>query len=131
MLPANTNTAGGGCFQHPLFGKNVVSKSESPALPPDLKRNDRGITSMYTKKAYLVNLTATMDRSQFADMYMKPRFVTPYNLPGFIKGHAVGQGGMEHYPVSTIWQNDGALKINPKYVLTHKKTAFNIQWQSQ
>lgn len=123
MLPSNTNSAGGGCFQRP------GAKTNKYQLPPDARRDDVGITSLKTKKAYQTDLTVGQDRSQFADMWMRPRFVMPYNYTGLIRSRVRAEGGKEACPVSTIWGNNGALKINPKYVLQHKKQPFSIQYQ--
>lgn len=98
----------------------------SSRVTPETGRNDHGMVSLAGKAAYQSDLTARQDKSQMCSLYNTPLFVMPANYFGVTHGRALAPGGHEARPTSTVWRNDGSLKIEPSEVLQHQRAPFLI-----
>ncbi|KIZ02684.1 hypothetical protein MNEG_5271 [Monoraphidium neglectum] len=79
-----------------------------------------------SKTEYLAPLAAAADRSQFCALYTRPRWTMPANFLGVTHGRWMAPGGKEGNPASTIWPNNGSLKIPAAAVLKHRPVPFLI-----
>lgn len=112
------NNAPGGGFQK-IGGRR-------PMLDPDLPRDDKGMVKHSTKKGYQTDVTATADRSEFCALYTTPIFTMPANFLGVTNNRYQHPGGNECRPSSTVWGNNGLLKIHPSLILRKVPVPFLI-----